>query len=76
MTNDFKEFLLNNRKLKFNNPQYQKTSLDKIQKYLNRKMEIDSNAEKEKENENKAKIINKNKEKDKEKEKEFCNNNL
>ena len=70
MTNDFKEFLLNNRKLKFNNPQYQKTSLDKIQKYLNRKMEIDSNAEKEKEIENKAKNINKNKEKDKEKEKE------
>ena len=70
MTNDFKEFLLNNRKLKFNYPQYQKTSLDKIQKYLNRKMEIDSNAEKEKENDNKVKNINKNKEKDKEKEKE------
>ena len=68
MTNDFKEFLLNNKKLKFNDPQYQKTSLDKIQKYLNRKMEIDSNAEKEKEN--KAKNNNKTKEKDKEKEKE------
>ena len=46
MSNDFKEFLLTNRKLEFNNPQKQKTSMDKIQKYLNRKMEIGSNTEK------------------------------
>ena len=45
MTNDFKEFLLTNKKLEFNAPQKQKTSLDKIQKFLNRKMEIDSNKE-------------------------------
>ena len=54
MSNDFKEFLLNNKKLKFYNPQKEKISLDKIQKYLNRKMEIDSNLEnpnKEKEKE-------------------------
>ncbi len=56
MSNDFKEFILNNKKLEFNNPQKQKVSLDKIQKFLNRKMEIDSNSE----------ITNKEKEKDKE----------
>ena len=53
MSNDFKEFLLTNRKLEFNNPQKQKISLDKIQKYLNRKMEIGSNSDnsnKDKEN--------------------------
>ena len=54
MSNDFKEFILHNKKLQFNNPQKQKISLDKIQKYLNRKMEIDSiseitNKEKDKE---------------------------
>ena len=43
LTDDYKEFLLNNRHLKFNNPQKTKNSLDKIQKYLNRKMEIDIN---------------------------------
>ena len=62
MTNDFKEFLLNHKKLKFNYPQHQKTSLDKIQKYLNRKMEIDSNSN-----------TNNNKEKDKEIDKESMN---
>ena len=60
LTNEFKEFLLNNKKLKFNNPQCQKRSLDKIQKYLNRKMEIGSNEEKE----NKNKNVNKEKEKE------------
>ena len=45
MSNDFKEFILTNKKLEFNNPQKQKTSLDKIQKFLNRKIEIDSNSE-------------------------------
>ena len=49
MSNDFKEFLITNKKLKFNNPQQQKTSLDKIQKFLNRKMEIDSTTENAKE---------------------------
>ena len=55
MSNDYKEFLLHNKKLEFNNPQKQKISLDKIQKYLNRKIEIDSNTEtanKEKDKEN------------------------
>ena len=51
MSNDFKEFLLNNKKLEFNHPQKQKISLDKIQKFLNNKMKIDSNSE----NQNKEK---------------------
>ena len=54
MSQDFKEFLLNNKRLEFNNPQKQKISLDKIQKFLNRKIEIGSNsdnANKEKEKE-------------------------
>ena len=45
MSNDFKEFLLTNKKLEFNHPQKQKMSLDKIQKFLNNKMKIDSNSE-------------------------------
>ena len=48
MSNDFKEFLLNNKNLEFNHPQKQKISLDKIQKFLNNKMKIDSNSENEK----------------------------
>jgi hypothetical protein len=60
MSNEFKEFILHNKKLQFNNPQKQKISLDKIQKYLNRKMEIDSNSE----------ITNKEKGKDNEKNKD------
>ena len=56
MSNDFKEFILKNKKLEFNNPQNQKKSLDKLQKFLNKKMEIDIN----------AKIINESKEKIKE----------
>ena len=60
MSNDFKEFLLNNKKLQFYHPQKQKISLDRIQKYLNRKMEIDSNLEnsnKEKEKESFTNLI-------------------
>jgi hypothetical protein len=60
MSNEFKEFILHNKKLQFNNPQKQKISLDKIQKYLNRKIEIDSNSE----------ITNKEKDKDNEKDKD------
>ena len=45
MSNDFKEFIIKNKKLKFNEPKRQKNSLDKIQKYLNRKMEITFNTE-------------------------------
>ena len=56
MTNDFKEFLLTNKKLKFNAPQKQKTSLEKIQKFLNRRMEIESNKDKEKETEKNSHI--------------------
>ncbi len=42
MSNDYKEFLLHNKNLLFNSPQKEKNSLDRIQKFLNRKMEIDS----------------------------------
>ena len=42
LSDDYKEFLISNRQLKFNCPQIEKNSLDKIQKYLNRKMEIGS----------------------------------
>ena len=42
MSSDYKEFLLNSNKLLFNSPQIEKNTLEKIQKYLNRKMEIDS----------------------------------
>ena len=59
MSGDYKEFLINNRQLLFNCPSKEKSSLDKIQKYLNRKMEIGTNNNKEKD---------KDKEKDKEKE--------
>ena len=45
MSNDFKEFLLKNKKLEFNNPYKQKISLDKIQKYLNAKIKIKPNSE-------------------------------
>ena len=48
MSDDYKEFLLHNRQLLFNSPNREKNSLDKIQKFLNRKMAIDtknSNAE-------------------------------
>ena len=44
MSDDYKEFLLHNRKLLFNNPFKEKNSLEKIQKYLNRKMEIGTGA--------------------------------
>jgi len=60
MSNDFKEFIVKNKNLEFNYPQRQKKSLDKIQKYLNRKMEINFNTE----------TINIEKEKDKVKEKD------
>ena len=45
MSDDFKEFILTNKKLEFNYPIKQKNSLDKIQKFLNRKIEIESNLE-------------------------------
>ena len=45
MSNDFKEFIVKNKNLEFNYPQRQKNSLDKIQKFLNRKMEINFNRE-------------------------------
>jgi hypothetical protein len=60
MSNDFKEFIVKNKNLEFNYPQKQKNSLDKIQKFLNRKMEINFNTE----------TINIEKEKDKRKDKE------
>ena len=43
MSDDYKEFLLHNRHLLFNCPSKEKNTLDKIQKYLNRKMEIGTN---------------------------------
>ena len=60
MSNDFKEFIVKNKNLEFNYPQREKNSLDKIQKYLNRKMEINFNTE----------TINIEKEKEKDKDKE------
>ena len=45
MSNDFKEFIIKNKKLEFNDPKRQKNSLERIQKYLNRKMEITFNTE-------------------------------
>ena len=42
MSDDYKEFLLHNKKLLLNSPHIEKNSLDKIQKFLNRKMEIDA----------------------------------
>ena len=48
MSADYKEFLISNRHLLFNCPSKEKNSLDKIQKYLNRKMEIGTNNNKEK----------------------------
>ena len=60
MSNDFKEFIVKNKNLEFNYPQRQKNSLDKIQKFLNRKMEINFNTE----------TINIEKEKNKNKDKE------
>ena len=59
MTDDYKEFLLHNKRLLFNYPAKEKNTLDKIQKYLNRKMEIGSNSNNNKDNkDNKIKIIN------------------
>ena len=43
MSDDYKEFLLHNKRLLFNCPSKEKNTLDKIQKYLNRKMEIGAN---------------------------------
>ena len=71
MTDDFKEFLLTNKNLKFNCPQKEKESLDKIQKYLNRKMEIGTEAKEKKEN----KVIIKEKENNKDNNEEDKNNN-
>ena len=65
MTDDYKEFLLHNKRLLFNCPSKEKISLDKIQKYLNRKMEIGTSSHSTKdtkENRNKNKM-NKNKDK-------------
>ena len=67
MSNDFREFILKNKKLEFNNPLKQKNSLDKIQKFLNRKMEIDLNAKIINESKEKIKEENENKENKKEK---------
>ena len=71
MTDDFKEFLLTNKNLKFNCPQKEKESLDKIQKYLNRKMEIGTEAKEKKEN----KVIIKEKENNKDNNEEDKNYN-
>ena len=43
LQNNFKEFISNNERLEFYNPEKEKNSLYKIQKYLNRKMEIENN---------------------------------
>ena len=43
MKNDLKEFISNNERLEFNNPEQEKNSLYKLQKYLNHKMEIKNN---------------------------------
>ena len=66
MSNDFKEFIIKNKKLEFNEPKGQKNSMDKIQKYLNRKMEITFNT--------KLTEADKEKGKDKDKDKDKKNN--
>ena len=65
MADDFKEFLLKNKNLKFNYPQKEKDSLDKIQKYLNRKIEIGIETKDIKEEEKEKKNIKINKENNK-----------
>ena len=68
MSDDYKDFLLNSKRLYFNCPTRQKNTLDKIQKYLNRKMEIgnsvnNNNNKTEINNNNKTEINNENKNK-------------
>ena len=58
MSDDYKDFLLNSKRLYFNCPTRQKNTLDKIQKYLNRKMEIGNSVNN---NNNKTEINNNNK---------------
>ena len=65
MSDDYKEFLLHNKRLLFNCPSKEKNTLDKIQKYLNRKMEIGANSnfnKDNKDNKNNNKINNDKKE--------------
>ena len=50
MTKEYKEFLLKNKVLEFYNPTNEKDILDKLQGYLNRKMEIDVNSSTTKKN--------------------------
>ena len=58
MTNEFKEFIINNDRLEFYNPKQQKKSLEKIQQFLNRKIVMNFKSE------NVSKDIDKDKEKD------------
>ena len=58
MSDDYKDFLLNSKRLYFNCPTRQKNTLDKIQKYLNRKIEIGNSVNN---NNNKTEINNNNK---------------
>ena len=61
MTDDYKEFLLHNKRLLFNYPSKEKNTLDKIQKYLNRKIEIGANSNYNKDSKDKKtknKVIN------------------
>ena len=69
MSDDFKEFILSNNKLEFNNPIKQKIALDKIQKFLNRKIEIESNLEQA--NKDKPQDNDNDNDKDKDKDKEI-----
>ena len=46
MSMDFKDFISNNNNLAFNNPEDLKLTLEKIQRFFNRKIEMDSKVEK------------------------------
>ena len=46
MSRDFKEFISNNNNLAFNNPEHLKLSMEKIQRFFNHKIEMDSKVEK------------------------------
>jgi len=46
MSSDFRDFIANNNKLAFNNPEHLKSSMEKIQRYFNHKIEMDSKVDK------------------------------
>ena len=46
MSSDFKDFIINNNNFDFNNPEHLKLSLEKIQRFFNHKIEMDSKVNK------------------------------